>query len=75
MLTRWRSGGLEEATLSDSDLEEEGDSGDGEQASGYTTHKAYEAYVPLSIYCITPTLRTSGQANREDRAILLLTQR
>ena len=60
MLTRWRSGGLEDTSLSDSDCEDdEGDNGNGELAGGYTTHTAYEAYVPLPIHCIVPVLRTS----------------
>ena len=61
MLTRWRTGGLEETALSDSDCEDgEGDNSDGELASGYTTHKAYEAYVSLSSHPNVAVLRTSG---------------
>ena len=61
MLTRWRSGGLEDAALSDSDHEdEEGDNGNGELTGGYTTHKDYETYVPLSTYHNVPGLKTSG---------------
>ena len=61
MLTRWRSGGLEDVTLSDSDYEDEGgDSSNGELTGGYTTHKAYEAYVPLSTHHNVPGLKTSG---------------
>ena len=60
MLTRWRSGGLEDATLSDSDHEdEEGDNGNSELTGGYTTHKDYEAYVSQSIYHTVPGLKTS----------------
>ena len=60
MFTHWCSGGLEDASLSDSDHEDEaGDIGNGELTGGYTTHKDYEAYVSQSIYHTVPGLKTS----------------
>ena len=55
MFTHWRSGGLEDTALSDSDHEDrEGDDGNGELTDGYTTHKDYEAYVPQSTHHSVP---------------------
>ena len=49
MLLVWQGGKLEEATLSDSDQDDDGDNGDGEPVVRHTTEEEYDSYVPSPI--------------------------